>query len=51
MAKGANIKVSDLKGVGGQIKNPKTQTLGSGMTRKAGISGPDLSGGGWSTKK
>ena len=45
--KGSNIKTSDLKGEGGQVKNPKTQVLDSGATRKGGISGPDLSGGGW----
>lgn len=48
--KGSNIKTSDLKSQGGEVKNPKTQTLGGGMTRKAGIVGPDLSGGGWSKK-
>jgi len=41
-----NLVQPDLKSQGGKVSNPQTKTLGS-MTRKGGITGPDLSGGGW----
>ena len=41
-----NLVQPDLKSQGGKVSNPQTKTLGS-MTRKAGIVGPDLAGGGW----
>ena len=41
-----NLKQPDLKSPGGKVTAPKGENLGS-MTRKGGIVGPDLAGGGW----